>query len=508
MTLPPPDAWPVPEPPRTSDLLADRAAATPDHVGVIDADASWTYAAFDDLVESRSVGLGPEFAPDGGRIGTLVGTGVAVATLAFATWRLGCALVPLDPRRDDETLASMAERADLDALVCEAATAKTAAAVAPRNAPVASVADLPDGDPAEIDREAGRPSEAADAGVDPDDEWLLPFTSGTTGRPKCVRLTGRNLLASATYSAARLDVVPDDRWLACLPPCHVGGIAPLVRSAVYGTTTVFQSAFDPDATARAIEAHRVTSVSLVPTMLRRLLDDGWRPPDRLRFVLLGGGPARPGLLERCERLGVPVCPTYGTTETASQVATATPETAFSNPGTVGPPLDGVDVAVVDDDGRSCDPGEAGEVVVVGPIVAPGYLDAAATDEAFRADGFHTGDLGYRDEAGHLWVEGRVDDLIRTGGETVRPATVADALRSHDGVAEAAVVGLRDPKWGERVAAAVVPVGDLVDETALREHCRDRLAGYEVPKGITVVEELPRTASGTVDRERLRALLTE
>jgi O-succinylbenzoic acid--CoA ligase len=354
--------------------------------------------------------------------------------------------------------------------------------------------------------------------IDRDWTQVIAFTSGTTGEPKGVRLTAGNLVASATASAFRLGVRPGDRWLVPLRMYHVGGFAPVVRSALYGTAAVVQREFDADATARAVADHDATGVSLVPTMLARMLDAGWTPPDRLRFVLLGGAPASRDLLRRCERRGVPVCPTYGTTETASQIATARPREVFEHPGTVGQPLVFTEVAVVSEDGDPCDPGEVGEIVVDGPTVTPGYLDADRTDAAFGDRGLHTGDLGYRDADGRLWVVGRRDDRVVTGGENVHPGEVAAALREHPGVADAAVVGLPDPEWGERVAALVVPAdassaGDAPSEgdvtrDGLREFLDGRLARYKHPRAWGFADALPRTASGTVDREAVRRRLRD
>jgi len=244
-------------------------------------------------------------------------------------------------------------------------------------------------------------------------------------------------------------------------------------------------------------------------MLSRLLDAGWEPADALRFVLLGGAPASSELLERCRERDVPVCPTYGMTETASQIATALPEEGAAHEGTVGQPLMFTDVTVVDETGAAVEAGEQGELVVSGPTVTPGYLDDAHTDAAFGDRGLHTGDVGYRDADGRLWILNRRSDRIVTGGENVDPGEVVAALRDHPRVEDAAVVGLEDEEWGERVAALVVPDADSSsDESTLKPrallaHCDDRLAGFKQPKTIGIVDALPRTASGTVDREAVR-----
>jgi O-succinylbenzoic acid--CoA ligase len=532
VTLPDPSAWPVDVDRLLDggavDLLRRRAAATPDRTALVEADTGrhTSYAEFDRAVDELAATLA-DHAGVGRRVGLFSDTRPAFAVTYFAVVRTGGAVVALNTQLPDERLAAQASRASVDLLVCDRETGSRADSVAPADVPVVSV-DVSEGvrgvsvgtpesggglsvDGAG-DSQSDRPS-VDPVALPPDSEQVLAFTSGTTGEPKGVRLTRRNLVASAAGSADRLGVDPGDRWLVVLPMYHVGGLAPLVRSTLYGTTTVLAGEFDADRASRAMAAYDVTGVSLVPTMLTRLLDAGWEPTGDLRFVLLGGAPAPAALVERAVDRGVPVYPTYGTTETASQVATATPTAAVDYPGTVGRPLSVTDVSVLDGEDTPVDAGQRGELVVDGPTVTPGYLDAGRTDAAFGPAGFHTGDLGYRDDAGRLWVTGRLDDRIVTGGENVHPDRVAEALRAHEAVDDAAVVGLPDEEWGERVGALVVPTsgaggGRSSTRVALDEHARDRLADYAVPKTVAFADSLPRTASGTVDRDAVRDRLRE
>jgi O-succinylbenzoic acid--CoA ligase len=340
-----------------------------------------------------------------------------------------------------------------------------------------------------------------------DDPLAVLFTSGTTGDPKGVVLTLANVLASATASAFRLGLRADDCWHVPLPMYHMGGLAPVYRSVLYGTALSIQREFDPEATLSALKAADASAVSLVPTMLDRLLDAGTIPD--LRFVLLGGAPCPPELMARAHDRDVPVAPTYGMTETASQIATARPEDARDAPDSVGNPLMFAEISVVDSAGAICETGESGELVVSGPMVTPGYLDDETTATRFTSLGLRTGDRGYRDSDGRLYVEGRVDDTIITGGENVDPDEVASALRSHPAVEACAVVGIPDPEWGQRVGALVVPEnGTTPAAETLETHCRDRLAGYKCPRTIGFADELPRTASGTVDRDAVVATLED
>lgn len=480
--------WPRP------DLLARRAAESPDQLALIAAETGreWSYRSFSALVDELAGGLGATGLASGDHLGVLAEPGVRLAQLVHAAARAGLVFVPVPPDAPERAVRRRCSAADVDVLVTAGSADLNAAA------------DF-DGPVFDVDELAGPGTVTSPAEWRRNDVQWLVFTSGTTGQPRPVKLTAGNLLASATASARRLGVEPADRWLACLPMHHVGGLAPLVRAALDGTSVVVQTGFEPGATADTMATYDVTGVSLVPTMLARLLDAGWHPPESLRFVLLGGAPASAELIDRCESASVPVHPTYGATEAASQIATATAQEAFEHRGTVGRPLEGTEVDIVDRAGRTVPVGEPGELVVSGPTVSPGYHgDPAATAARFDDDGFRTRDRGYRDGAGRLWIEGRLDDAITTGGETVQADAVEAALRAHADVSDAAVVGLDDEEWGQVVAALVATASEpSVEPTTLRGHCRDRLDPVAVPKLIEVAAELPRTASGTVDRAAVR-----
>jgi O-succinylbenzoic acid--CoA ligase len=297
-------------------------------------------------------------------------------------------------------------------------------------------------------------------------------TSGTSGEPRPIPLTRTNFEASARASAAHLGVAAYDRWLCCLPIFHVGGLSILIRSALYSTTAVVEEKFDAQRVKDLLESREVTIVSLVPTMLARLRDAGFERADGLRALLLGGGPIPDELFDWAIAVGLPVMATYGMTETTSQVATSDIGTRAARR------LSGVELDIADD----------GEILVRGPMVA--------------ADGwFHTGDRGRLTEDGLLEVEGRMDDLIVTGGENVAAAEVEAALLEHPAVTDAAVIGVDDPEWGRAVTAFVVAAAGEDDIAA---HARAKLPGFKAPKRIYVVDELPRTASGKVQRAQLES----
>jgi O-succinylbenzoic acid--CoA ligase len=309
--------------------------------------------------------------------------------------------------------------------------------------------------------------------LDPDAVFTVVETSGTTGVPKRVALTYANHMASAAASADALGVHADDRWLCPLPVHHVGGLGVLVRTAINRTTAVLHERFDAERVKATLEAGEVTLVSLVPTMLSRLREVGLRTAPGLRAIALGGGPIPPGLLDWARETGLPVIPVYGMTETCSQIVAGSP----------GRPLQGVELAIAPD----------GEILVRGAMVAPGEIGP---------DGWlHTGDLGRLDDEGRLHVEGRLKELIVTGGENVAPLEVERALLAHPAVADAGVVGLPDSEWGERIEAFVV-LREGESSEGLRAWCADRLAPFKVPKAFHAVAALPRNAGGKLLRDQL------
>jgi O-succinylbenzoic acid--CoA ligase len=313
-------------------------------------------------------------------------------------------------------------------------------------------------------------------------------------------LTAGNHLWSALGSAARLGAHRDDRWLACLPLSHVGGLAVVLRAAIHGATVVLQHGFDVEEVARALRDERVTLVSLVPTALGRLAS--LRPPPTLRCALIGGAAASPGVLASAHSRGWPVAPTYGCTEAASQVATAPPGTLDG----VGQPILPTRVRIVRSDGGTAAVDEDGEIHVSGPTVTPGYAEPDGSLRPSARDGWlRTGDLGRLDGAGALRVLGRRDDVIVTGGENVAPAEVEAVLGALPAVAEVAVAGVDDAEWGRAVAAWVVPrPGAAPTLAALRDAARGRLAAHKLPRRLYLVDALPRTAAGKVRRSALRA----
>lgn len=304
----------------------------------------------------------------------------------------------------------------------------------------------------------------------------LVQTSGTTGDPRWVALTRSMLDAHRVAASKRLESGPDSVWLAVLPPWHVGGVALIDRHVHDGSELRTVSRFDGAQVAAALPG--TTHVSLVPLMLRRLLDAKVLPPPSLRCALVGGDRLDPLTAREALGSGWPLYPTYGMTEACSQVATATPEEARRDPACVGRPLDGVLVRIVDPDEEGW-----GRIEVGGPTVAGGHV---------RSD-----DVGQLDRSGRLHVQGRVLERIVSGGETVDARAVEAVLESHPGVLDSCVVGVPDPEWGQRVAAAVSGTASVEDLTSW---CKQRLDAAQRPRRYLLVGSIPRTDAGKLRRQ--------
>ena len=331
---------------------------------------------------------------------------------------------------------------------------------------------------------------------------LIVATSSSGGEPRGAMLAGRNIAASVHACRERLGLQAHDRWLVCLPLHHLGGLAILYRCVQAGACAVLHDGFDAARVWRDLAAQRVTHVSLVPAMLARLLDvaAGEPPPGTLRRVVVGGAELSPGLLERARAAGWPICPAYSCTETCSQIAAALPEEQ-SPPGCVGRPLDAFDVQVVDAHGHPT--WDVGRIRVSGEAVMAGYASPDRRPGLGLEDGwFTTGDLGRLDSGGRLWVTGRADDILVTGGENVHPRQVEEVLRVCPEAGDVAVTGRPDPVWGSTLVAVYT---GAIGEERLRAWCREHLHGAMRPRAFVRVDAVPRLGHGKVDRQRLRAL---
>ncbi|MER2078425.1 o-succinylbenzoate--CoA ligase [Psychrobacillus psychrotolerans] len=330
----------------------------------------------------------------------------------------------------------------------------------------------------------------------------IMYTSGTTGSPKGVRQSLENHVMNATGSALHLGIHPDDCWLCVVPLFHISGFSILMRSVLYGMTVSLHTKFDPEKVVDEILEGAATRMSLVAVMLQRIVsvleNRNQYFPDSFQSILVGGGPVPLSYLERAIERNIPVLQTYGMTETASQTTTLSSEDAIRKLGSSGKPLFFADVRI---DGEE----KMGEICIKGPHVTKGYIGAAESKKPLLNGWLHTGDIGYLDEEGYLFVVDRRSDLIISGGENIYPAELEQALVKHPAVVEAGVTGRQDDKWGQ-IPIAFVVVKELVSIEELAAFMKTQIASYKLPKEYYFIEELPRNGANKLVRRELLNLI--
>lgn len=343
----------------------------------------------------------------------------------------------------------------------------------------------------------------------PQTEWAngrtisIMYTSGTTGHPKGVRQTAENHFSSAVSSALNIGIAPDDVWLCTVPLFHISGFSILMRSLVYGMGVRLHGKFDVEQSVEELCSGAVTHMSMVGVMLERVLraldEKSMRVSPHFKVILAGGGPIPASYIKRAEEYGISVLQTYGMTETSSQTTTLQPADAERKIGSSGKPLFLYQVKI---DGAE-KPGDKGEIHIHGPQVTPGYI-GKFLDRKVQEDGWlHTGDVGYLDEEGFLFVVDRRSDLIVSGGENIYPAEIEKVLLAHPAVREAGVCGAPSEEWGE-VPVAFVVLNKSAEADELLAYCKKQIASYKMPKRLEFVDILPRNASNKLLRRELKS----
>jgi O-succinylbenzoic acid--CoA ligase len=499
--------------------LATNAARRPDEDAVVGHGVRWSWRELEALSRRMGDRLAGNGAGQTSRVAILAGDGPATVAAIHAVRRVGGVLVPLNRRGAAPELGRLLADAratillhDQEHATAAAEAAAISAGARPRILALEPLLERDGAGPAERQRS----SRLRDA-VDPAAPATIVYTSGTTGRPKGAVLTHGNHLASARAWAGVLRPAPADRWLACLPFHHVAGLAMVSRSSLWGVPLQLARGFEPAEIWRAFDEDGISHCSIVGSMLQRLVQVRGACPASatLRALLVGGEPTSPEWIRAASRLGLPVMPTYGATETASSVTALEPADADRHPGSAGRPLPGVELRIlIGDEGtaaersRRAPVGEIGEIAVRGEMVFAGYDGQAEATASVLADGWlRTGDLGSLDAEGFLTVADRRDDLIVSGGENVYPAEVEAVLLAHPTIADAAVVGRPDERWGA-VPVALVVLADQAEVThaALADHVLARLAAFKVPVAFQRVDAIPRTANGKVRRAEARLLI--
>jgi acyl-CoA synthetase (AMP-forming)/AMP-acid ligase II len=483
------------------ELIGRAARRQPDRHALVFGDARRTYAELDERSGRLASALAAAGITRGDRVGLLLHNRVEFVESLLGCHRLGAVAVPINFRLAAAEVTFILGDSGAAALICDCPP--------PADARV------------EFVLEVGEPYEQAIAGASPpaealvlseDEPALMCYTSGTTGRPKGAVLTHRNLVASTLSWIQEMRADPDDVWLSGQPLFHIGGINGLLPFLTLGATVIItpSTGFDPLASLRLIEQHAVTMCIFVPTQWDAICNSGAVEQvdrRRLRVAMWGASPARRRTLELMGETfpEAEIVSAYGQTEMSGATTLLKGPDATRKMGSVGKPMFGVELRLVDE--QMCDvaDGQVGEIVYRGPNVMPGYHGQPdATEECFAGDWFHSGDLARRDDEGYLWLVDRKKDLIVSGGENVYPAEVERVLLEHPAVADAAVIGVPHARWVETPLAIVVSHGEIAaDEAELIAHCRRHLAGFKKPSAVVVVDALPRNAAGKVLKRQLR-----
>lgn len=467
---------------------------------------TYTYADLEGASVAAAAHLQVRGISEGDVVGLMLPNSPALVAHLFGILRIGATVLPLNPGLTPRELALVLEDSRARAVITTVELAPTAESLRALSPALNEVIAI---NPVQPLMRSAAVAPSRIGGV-PDQTAFLIYTAGTTGRHKGVMLTHQNVLANTAQVAERTGLTPADRVLHAMPLFHANGlINNTVLPLQIGASIVLMPRVDLAEFWSVVASLRPTYFTAVPTVFARLMDawDGRADTSSLRFVRTGAAPMVAALQRQVEeRLGVPVIVSYGLTE-ATCTCTMNPVGPERRVGSVGSALPREAVAVLDEGGHARGPGEVGEVVVAGPNIMIGYLNAPpATAEVLRDGWLHTGDLGYLDPDGFLFLTDRKKDLIIRGGENISPREVEEVLLTHPAVAEAAVVGTPDREWGEEVAAFLVPrEGRVLDADQVRAFCRERLARYKVPRQVWMVPAIPLTGVGKVDKARLRSL---
>ncbi|WP_055404529.1 MULTISPECIES: class I adenylate-forming enzyme family protein [unclassified Mycobacterium] len=483
-------------------LLEMAASSNPDRTAVVSGDLRLTTQQLSDLADGGAGVIAESNAKHVVYVGT---GGAALPVLIFAAARAGVAFTPINYRLSADGIQALIDRLPEPLVIVDGRYRDMVGDAAGRLMTTDEFLA------------AARDNEPAVEFPDPDSVAIVLFTSGTTSQPKAVELSHNNLTSYVTGTVEFESAAESDAALICVPPYHIAGVGAALSNLYAGRKMVYLPNFDAQEWVRLINAENVTTATVVPTMLDRIVAaleaDGHELPS-LRNLAYGGSKVGLPLVRRALELlpGVGFVNAYGLTETSSTIAVLTPDDHRAAQGaetpeaarrlaSVGRPVPGIEIEIRDEDGNVLGPGETGELFVRGEQVSGRYTGIGSVLD--ENGWFPTKDIAMLDEEGYLFIGGRSDDTIIRGGENIAPAELEEVLVEHPHVRDVAVVGVEDPQWGQAIVAVVVPrPGAEPDPEELREHVRKSLRGSRTPDRVVFRDELPTTPTGKVLRREI------
>jgi O-succinylbenzoic acid--CoA ligase len=463
----------------------------PSSKAIYSSEAEYTYDELRKKVQSTANYLKGNNISSDDRIGIVAQNDFDYVVNILALWQLGAIPVPINIRLTETEVQELLERAKCSTVLVQKEFLEKVEGTQINTLQL----------PFEIKESK---SINVNEKINLDDPAVIHFTSGSTDKSKGVILSFKSLYNSAVNSNQLLRYTRSDKWLASLPFYHIGGFSIITRSILLGLPLIIPDSLSIENIKSALKKWQPTFISLVSVQLNKIVDEHFSPNPELKNCLIGGGFAENDLLKNASELGWPVNVVYGSTETASFVTALLKDEIIFKPNSVGRAVPTNNIFIKDVDGNEQKPFEIGEIVVQSNSLMSGYLDKSETNEIMKNGFYYTHDLGYMDDDGFLFITGRKNYLISTGGENVNPAEVEKALLDHPLISEAAVFPLKDKEWGEIIAASIIVKQKLekIGEDDIRKFLREKLSSFKIPKKIYFEEQLPKTDLGKVEKSKL------
>jgi O-succinylbenzoic acid--CoA ligase len=426
-------------------------------------------------------------------IAILADNSVEYVITIFALWKLGAVPVPINTRLTEKEISDILYSVNPHLIICDnnfAGKIKSFASVK-----------------MQMFFEGEKCNKTIEQ--NPNDIAVIIYTSGSSGKPKGVMITNENLYQSYLASTREFKYSSADVFVASLPFYHIGGFAIINRMLLSGGSLVIPKSLKTAGIVEAMKQYNPSIISLVPTMLKRILENNVFPNNNLRLLFLGGGPSDSKLIFSAIDAGYPVVKVYGSSETTAMVTFSIEKTLMENPASAGKPFYGVTIKITDKQKNELPADSVGEIAIKSSTIAKGYFNATKLWKNKIVNGFYySGDYGYIDKSGLLFVLARRTDLIISGGENINPLEIEEELLKHPAVKECVVFPVEDKEWGQVPVAAIVSVKKNITETELREELKTKLASFKIPSKFLFVTEIPRSVLGKVKIEELKKFLTD